>query len=167
MRYLVGFVSFLLALGTLGVVGCAEEEVVEICAVEVLRWLKDDPPPLDPDHIIGTYTLERIEIELYVDGVPVGYLTSFDFDSWSGALEIQESTLTATVTVEGETNTISGPYTRTITRPEEGVFSIDDVSGSYEFTYGIEARCDLDCQPGLNWYPTEPFCCGVDCPSPE
>jgi hypothetical protein len=166
MRYLVGFVSFLLALGTLGVVGCAED--VEVCAVEVLWWLKDDPPPLDPDHIIGTYTLERIEIELYVDGVPVGHLYGSDFDGWSGALEIQESTLTATVTVEGETNAISGPYTRTITGSgEEGVFSIDDVSGSYEFTYGIEARCDLDCQPGLNWYPTEPFCCGLDCPSPE
>jgi hypothetical protein len=135
MRYLVGFVLFLLALGTLGVVGCGGEElVVELCANEVDFWRKDNPPPLGPDTMVGTYTLDHFIIDMYVDDQNVGRLDSDDFESFSGNLEIQQSTISATVTVEEETETMSGSYTQTASG-DEGAFHVVDGTESYDLHY--------------------------------
>jgi hypothetical protein len=143
MRYLVGFVLFLLALGTLGVVGCGGEEV-ELCANEVDFWRKDNPPPLgfDPDTMLGTYTLDHFIINMYVDDNGVGRLDSDDFESFSGNLEIQQSTISATVTVEEETETVSGSYTLTAAG-EEGNFHVVDGTESYDLYYHLH-RCADD-----------------------
>jgi len=164
MRYLAGFVLFLVALGTLGVVGCGEDKV-EVCAVERDLWLREgstSEPATWPtqEDIVGTYWLDKIEIDLFVDGVPAGFITGDDLGIWSGSLDMQESTLTAAVTVEGESATLSGPYTMTVEDETRGLFSIDDPSGTYTYSYDLgDEACDPDtgiC--GLLWYPTEPVC---------
>ena len=140
MRYLVGFVWVCL-LGVGPLVGCGED-MVELCAVEVDSWLKDNPPPLDNDNMVDTYTLHHFVINLYIDEENVGWIDSDEFESFSGTLDIQENTIAATVTVEGETETSTGYYKRTIESPYNGVLRVDDGSETYDLNYSFLEWCD-------------------------
>jgi hypothetical protein len=140
--------------------------MVELCAVEVDTWSKDNPPPLDEDGAVGndnmldTYTLVDVVINLSIDDESVGWIDSDELASFSGTLDLQESTIAATVTIEGETETISGSYTRTIESPHTGVFHIDDTSESYDLNYstGLEWCDQSGCTRMLNLHLAEPVC---------
>jgi hypothetical protein len=165
MRCALSFVLFLSVLGTVGVVGCGNEDTVELCAVEYDVWIREgstEDPATWPNQedIVGTYWLARVEIELYVDGAPAGFISGDDLGKWSGALVIEESALTATVTIEGGSAALSGAYTRTIEGETRGLFSISDPSGTYRYNYDLgENACPPEAEScGLLWYLTEPVC---------
>lgn len=133
--------------------------MVELCAVEVDSWLKDNPPPLDNDNMVDTYTLHHFVINLYIDEENVGWIDSDEFESFSGTLDIQENTIAATVTVEGETETSTGSYKRTIESPYNGVLRVDDGSETYDLNYSFLEWCDdAGCRRLLNLYAPEPVC---------
>jgi len=139
--------------------GGGEDKMVELCLWEVDTFSKDNPPPLDSDNMLDTYTLIFFIINIYVDGENVGWIDADDFTSFSGTLDIKESTITGAVTLEGETGTISGPYTRTVESPTSGIFHIDDISDSYDLNYSFMDWCDqFGCELMLNLVSTEPIC---------
>ena len=139
--------------------GGGGDKMVELCLWEVDTFSKDNPPPLDNDNMIDTYTLIDFVINIYVDGENAGWLDGDDFNSFSGTLDIQESTITATVTLEGDTGIISGPYTRTISGLNGGAIYIDDSPESYNFNYSFGDWCDQSgCIRVLSIVPTEPVC---------
>jgi hypothetical protein len=158
-----------LFLGLSLVGGCSDDpELVEVCAFEYDIWVREgstSEPSTWPDQedILGTYWLAGIEIDLFVNGTPAGVVSGDDLGTWSGDLVIDESMLTATVTLEGETAAVSGSYTRTVEGEARGLFSIEDPSGTFEYNYilGEDAEVELpdrELVHGLLWYPTEPFC---------
>jgi hypothetical protein len=165
MRQWIGLLVMLPALWMFCVVGCGKEDEVELCAVEYDVWIREgateDPASWpNQEDIVGTYWLGRIWIDLYVDGVPAGVISGDDLGAWSGELVIEEDALTATVTVEGESAALSGPYTRTIEDETRGLLSISDPSGTYRYNYDLgENACPpevVSC--GLLWYPNQPIC---------
>lgn len=139
--------------------GGGEDKMIELCLWEVDTFSKDNPPPLDNDNMIDTYTLIDFIINIYIDGENTGWLDSGDFASFSGTMDIQQGTITATVTLEGETGNISGPYTRTIESSTSGSIHIDDPLGPYDFNYSFMDWCDQSgCTRMLNIISTEPIC---------
>lgn len=139
--------------------GGGEDKMVELCLWEVDTFSKDNPPPLDSDNMLDTYTLIDFVINIYVDGENVGWLDGDDFTSFSGILDLQESTIKATITLEGETVTIGGPYTRTIESPTSGFLHIDDASESYDVRYSFPFWChESVCATMLQIMSTEPEC---------
>jgi hypothetical protein len=142
MRYLVGF-ALVVALSFVG--GCNDE--VEVCAYQANTWKKDDPPPLpehpapvNPDDMLDTYTLTHFAVCFHVGDEHIGCVFEDEVASFSGRLEITEDTITSTVTIEGETETLGGPYTHTSTGDRSGVFVI--ASQGYELLYGLTGYVD-------------------------
>jgi len=136
MRYLVGFV-LALALSFIG--GCGDDEV-EVCFSQTNTWKKDNPPflpsppvPLDPDDLLGTYTLTHFWVHVYVGDEGIGEFGEDEFADFSGRLEVGESTVISTVTIEGETETLGGPYTTVVEDDHGGFFIIP--SQSYDLRY--------------------------------
>ena len=140
MRYVFGF---LMVLAVLGFVACGgeEQQLVELCAAETDFWRKDNPPPLGPDTMEGTYTLDHFIIDLYIDDENVGSIDSSEFESFSGTLDLQESTISATVTIEEETETMSGSYTKS-SGGDEGNLHVVDATGSYLLYYRFVPSSD-------------------------
>ncbi len=133
--------------------------MVELCAIEVDSWLKDNPPPLDSDNMVDTYTLHHFVINLYIDDENVGWIDSDEFESFSGTLDLQESTISATLTVEGETETSSGTYTRIVESPHNGTLRVDDGSEEYVLNYSFLGWSDASgYKQLLNLYSPEPVC---------
>ena len=161
MRYLVGFV-LVLALSFVG--GCNDDQV-QVCAFQTNTWKKDDPPPLpedpvplEPDDMVGTYTLTHFASCFYVADENRGCVFEDESASFSGRLEIEEATITSTVTIEGETEVLGGPYTATVLSEQHGVFVI--TSESYDLPY---ARVGISDQHGsyvaITLGSTEPSIC--------
>ena len=161
MRYLVGFV-FVLALGTLPMVGCGDDEV-EVCFGLWGMWKKDNPPPLDlpldPDELLDTYTLTNFRLTVYVGDEVVGQIYERDVASFSGRLEIEETTITSTVTIEGETEILGGPYTTTVEDDQSGVFVISSESYDLRYRYfTFEEPESPEVSTGLSTGSTERTC---------
>ena len=149
MRHLFGFV---LVLGAVQWGGCGD--LAEVCEIETETWIKDNPPPLDTDNMLDTYTLERLVVSTYQDGDLLGSLNSEngDFANLSGILLITESTVLSQVVFEGRTRFIGFPYTRTDYEGQAGVFHLEDTEESLDLHYSIFQVCERpseNCMPRL------------------
>ena len=128
---------------------------MEVCGQQVDFWRKNSLPPLgsDPETMVGTYTLDHFIINLYIESGSGGYtgvgrIDSSEFESFSGTLDLQESTISATVTIEEETETVSGPYTHTAGEGE-GVFHVVDGTESHDLHYNVVTWSDPDPPGGM------------------
>jgi len=70
---------------------------------------------------------------VYVGDEGIGEFGEDEFADFSGRLEVGESTVISTVTIEGETETLGGPYTTVVEDDHGGFFIIP--SQSYDLRY--------------------------------
>lgn len=127
-----------LALSMTLMAGCDDSSWfdVTVCTFnDVETWSKDGPPPLDSDNILGTYTLIDVVYPASFNGKLYPYYSRPL--TYSGSMDIQEDTLTMTVTINGETEIIDGPYTRAVSDSTNGYFYVNGPSGVLDISYGL------------------------------
>jgi len=148
-------VSIILALAFLGGAcggngGDSEQDgMVELCVVEYDHWTRDEPPDLSMENLEGIYDLHSFDIDVWIDGVYLGMpISSGDFDSFSGTLELGDGTIIESITVEDETAGFTGTYSVSSSSAYWGTLHVNLISESYDLTCAISTVmiCDPECQ---------------------
>jgi len=113
---------------------------VELCIEEWDHWQADTLSPPTSENLVDTYTLIGFDIEVWQDGSYLGSIDENDVASFSGSMDIQATTITQDITVEGDFTLISGTYTVTPTSTTSGAFHINDQSGAHDADFSISGN---------------------------
>lgn len=114
--------------------GGGGSDTVELCLRDWDYWMADTLNPPTSSNLEDTYDLIGFDIEFWEDGVLVFTMDEEDVPGYSGTLDIQPATITQTITMQGESNTLTGSYTVSIA---------DTTSGTLHITYQFESS-DID-----------------------
>jgi hypothetical protein len=113
---------------------------VQICLQEWDHWLADTLNPPTSSNLVDTYDLIGFDIDVWQDGVFLGTVDETDFLSYSGIMNIQATTITQNITLEGTPVFLSGSYTVTTAGPTSGTLHVTDSSGSHDAGFDISGN---------------------------
>jgi hypothetical protein len=113
---------------------------VELCLQEWDHWLADTLNPPTSSNLVDTYDLTGFDIDVWEEGSFLGSLDETDFSSYSGTMDIQPTTITQTLTLEGDSDTITGSYTVSPAGSTAGTLHITDVSGTHDVDFDINGN---------------------------
>jgi len=111
-----------------------------VCFQEWDQWMADILNPPTSSNLVDTYTLLGFDVNICMDGDRVDVFDENDVLSWSGNMDIQATTITQNVTVEGDSTLVSGNYTVSAADTTSGTFNITGGSGSYDIDFSISGN---------------------------
>jgi len=139
---------------------------VQLCLQELDQWYADTLRPPTSSSLVDTYDLVGFDFDVWQDGVLVGSLDETGL-IYSGTMDIQSTTITQSVTLEGETAFVFGTYTVSIANTTSGTFHITDSFGSHDVDFDISGNT-LTTDTGLicadvsaNQLDVEPLAVGI------
>lgn len=115
-----------------------EEATVELCFEEYDDWNRTSPDT-DPtsDDLEGEYTLVGFILDYYIDGEFAMSLDENDFSSYSGTMNITASTVSQSITLEGDNFIVNATYTNSPVDSLSGTLHINQGGQMYEADYSI------------------------------
>jgi len=129
--------AILLLAGCGGGGGGGGGDTVQLCIQVWDHWSANNLTPPTSSNLVDSYNLVGCDIDVWEDGVFWGTLDENIYWQYIGTMNIQATTITQNMTIDGDSFSQSGSYTITPAGSTSGTIHITDPFGSYNFDFDI------------------------------